>query len=799
MNFLEKDQVLKKSAQRLEFNQLLEFLAGLTKSDPGKLAALSLEPSQDLEKIRKDLGLLSEMIALINSGLAVPLGFFTDLSQTFENAKRGAMLSARELLEVLRMLEQADANKKFLKTAGEKFPGLGAIGDRMANLSVLKNRIDKTVDEHGEVRDSASPQLAGLRSEFAGLRVHIQRTLETMLGSQSMEDIIQDNFFTEREGRFVIPVKSHSQSKIPGIIHDSSASGATVFLEPIEMVPQNNRLRVLEREISSEIARILEQLTLEVAGAYDDLVVCQHALTELDLLQAKAELAGKLNASIPIINPDSALKLYKVRHPLLVLKGKTAIANDIVLDEQTRVLIISGPNTGGKTVFMKTLGIMALMLRAGMAIPAHPDSETGFFPEVYAEIGDDQSLSADLSSYSAHLLNLIMFMNFAGTGSLILVDEIFGSTDPEEASALAISILGDLRDRGCTTLVTTHISRLKAFAETEPGFKNASFEFDPEKLTPTYHLRIGIPGPSYGIATAQKLGLRPELVEMAQRMLEPESKRIMDLVSQLDRKQALLDQRLRRLAEQEQVQEAARKKIDARSVEIAEKEKALNKELRRKLEGELLSIRVRLNQIYEQARISPAKQVRDSAGKKITEIKQEIEQKYPEPEQGQVIAAGDWQAGDIAWVSKLRLTAKVLKVDQEEAEATLAVGSIRLKEKLSGLRRTKTRDDATPKGKPVVQEEPAAPVVPVQTPSNTLDLRGERAEEAELALIDYLDRSAREGKPAVFIIHGHGTGVLKKLVREYVASSTYVLDFRPGGQGEGGDGVTVAFLERMRA
>ena len=798
MNFLEKDQVLKRSALRLEFNQLLEFLAGLAKSDPGRIAALSLEPSQDLEKIRKDLGLLSEMIALINSGLSIPLGYFTDLSRTFENAKRGSMLSAKELLEILRMLEQADANKKFLKTVSEKFPGLGAIGDRITNLSGLKNRIDKTVDEHAEVRDSASPQLAALRSEFSGLRVQIQKSLETMLSSQSMEDIIQDNFFTEREGRFVIPVKSHSQSRIPGIIHDSSASGATVFVEPIEMVPQNNRLRVLEREIQSEIIRILEQLTQEVAGAYDDLVICQHALTELDLVQAKAELAGKLSASIPIINPDASLKLYKIRHPLLVLRGKLAIANDIVLDDQTKVLIISGPNTGGKTVFMKTLGILALMLRAGMAVPAHPDSETGFFPEIYAEIGDDQSLSADLSSYSAHLLNLIMFMNFAGNGSLILVDEIFGSTDPEEASALAISILGDLKNRGCFTLATTHISRLKAFAETEPGFKNASFEFDPEKLTPTYHLRIGIPGPSYGIATAQKLGLKPELVDIAQKMLEPESKRIMDLVSQLDRKQSLLDQRLRRLDEQEQAQEQAQKQLDAKSAEIADKEKALTKELRRKLEGELQSVRVRLNQLYEQARLSPVKQVKESASKEIFAIKQEIEQKYPEPEQGQEIAAGDWQAGDLAWVKKLRVSAKVLEIDRSENEAALAVGSIRLKEKLSGLRRIKSRDAASAKAKPAAQEEPSAPVVPVQTASNTLDLRGQRAEEAELALIDYLDRSAREGKPAVFIIHGHGTGVLKKLVREYMASSTYVLNFRPGEQGEGGDGVTVAFLERMR-
>jgi len=794
----QKDKVLQRSLQRLEFRQILAFLADHARSEPGRSAALSLAPSQSLEKVRTDLGLLREMTDLNISGQSLPLGFFSELSGRFENAKLGSTLSAQDLLEILRMLEQAESTRRFLHAVREKFPGLAGVGDRVQNFSALKSRLERTVDEHGELKNSASARLAELRSEFGVLRGRIQKALERLLSSRSLEDALQDNFYTEREGRFVIPVRSSAQSSINGIVHDTSASGATVFIEPIEMVPQNNRLRVIEKEILAEIMRILEELTREIAGQYDALSLALEALTELDLIQAKAALAQKLGASIPVTEQGPALALYKIRHPLLVLKGTDAVANDIVLDPQTRALVISGPNTGGKTVFMKTVGILALMVRAGMAIPAHPDSRIGFFSEVYAEIGDDQSLAQDLSSYSAHVLALIAFLAYAGNGALVLVDEILGSTDPEEGSALAISILRELARRGCVIAVTTHNSRLKAFAESEPMFKNASFEFDPQTLTPTYHLRVGVPGPSYGIATAQKLGLKPELVAEAQDMLEPEARRIMELVEQLDRKQAELDQGLRALATREQETESLQEQVEERSAQLSAREKSLKRDVRRELESELQSMRLRFRQLFERAQETPSRETRAEAEKEISQMRGEVEEKYPEPEMGEEVAEGEWEAGDLAWVSKLRVRAELVEIDRAEGEATLVVGSIRLKEKFSGLRLIRSGD--MPVAPEERGEEPVAEreISPVQSKSNTLDLRGKRAEDAEMDLINYLDRMAREGVPAVFIIHGHGTGVLKKLVRDYLAGSSYVTSFRPGEQGEGGDGVTVAFLERMK-
>lgn len=793
----EKNQVLERSLVRLEFKQLLAFLAELARSDPGRTAALALTPSRSIDQAQKELALLQEMLNLENAGMSFPLGYFSQISPLVENARIGSSLAPSELLEILRFLEQARKCAGFLLTIREKFPGLASFRERIPDFSSLQSRLDRTVDEHGEVRDSASPALAGLRAEFAGLRSRIQKSLEQMLSSQRLEEIIQDSFYTEREGRLVIPVKSSAQNRLPGIVHDSSASGATVFIEPLEMVPHNNRLRVLQREIQAEIARLIAELGREIAEAGEGLLLALSALTELDLIQAKAGLARKIEASVPVLDQGGPLALYQVRHPLLVLEGKKAVANDLVLDPATRVLVISGPNTGGKTVFMKTLGLLALMTSAGMAIPAHPDSRMNFFTGVFAEIGDDQSLTQDLSSYSAHLLSLVAFLEYAEPGALVLVDEILGSTDPEEGSALAIAILGELLRRGALTAVTTHNSRLKAFAENEPGFMNASFEFDPKNLSPTYHLRLGIPGPSYGIATAQKLGLEQRLLEAAQNLLTPEARQITELVSRLDRKQTELDQRLRSLEARERELAQARESLEERSSLLLDREKNLKREMRQKLEAELHSMRVRFNALFEQAKQEPGKEIKAEFGRELSAMKDDLEQHYPEPEMGETIPARDWQAGDLAWVSKLRARARVLAIDPAQEQALLAIGSIRLQEKLTGLRRIRSAEKTAEREEAQSGAGPERMVSPVQTSMNTLDLRGERAEEAEIELVSFLDRMSRQAVPAVFIIHGHGTGVLKKMVRENLQSSVYVQSFRPGEQGEGGDGVTVVFLEKM--
>jgi len=781
---LNQDWLLNRSIKLLEFNDLLSFLTEYTKTEPGRKKALNLLPSQNLKEIEKNLDLLREMIALKNSGLTLPLSYFPDLRESFENAQKGVRLSVPELVEILKFVVQADKILEFCKALAKKFPIIAELGLSSPKFSQLKNALEKCFDEQGELKDSASQKLKELRSEHNSLRTQIQKNLEQILSSREYESIIQDKFYTEREGRLVIPVKSSAQSKLNGIVHDSSASGATVFIEPMEMVPLNNRLRIVEREIDAEINRILEELTEWVKKFGNELHIALDAQSELDLIQAKAELAERLNASIPALSPSPVLRLYQVSHPLLLLQGRKAIANDLILDQSTYGVIISGPNTGGKTVLLKTIGLLVLMVRAGMAIPAHPDSVLGFFPKVYVEIGDQQSLAEELSSYSAHLLNLIGILDSARAGAMVLIDEILGSTDPEEAGALAISILRQLKAQNCLSFITTHFSRLKAFGESEPGFINASFEFDPENLTPTYHLRLGVAGPSYGIDTAKKLGLKQELISEAKNLLSPEVKRMMELLARLDQKQTDLDQRLSKVWEKGKELEKWEQEIRVRDSQVLEKEQELKKGFHRQLEAEIRGFRMRLNQILEEIKSDSSREKISRSKQEISGLQKEFEEKYPIPELGEEISAEQWQVGDLAWITKLKAQAQVIEIDLKNEEATLAIGTIRLKEKLSGLRWLGKR------------ERKISVISPVPSSSNTLDLRGKYAEEAEAILIDYLDRAIREAKPAVYIIHGHGTGVLKKMVRDYLSTSSYVESFRPGETWEGGDGITVAILAK---
>ena len=796
MKIPDKAELLARSIERLEFPELLKYLSQLSKSEPGKNLALSLKPESNLEPVKKEFEQLAEMLLLLDTIGPLPLGYFTDCSEFFEIARRGQALSGRELREVLNFLEQAHLVRRFFKGEGRKFIALSELAGKIMDFNLLRKSLENSIDEQGEVKPEASPRLSQLTSEQTLCRRDIQKRLEALLHSREYQSLLQDTFYTEREGRFVVPVKAQEQGRLPGIVHDTSSSGATVFMEPMELVPLNNRLRMLEREIEAEKLRILKELSEKVASFSEQLLEALDSLAKLDLVQAKAELAKKLKAVVPELVEEPTLELYQIRHPLLVLEGKEAVANDLVLEPDARVLIISGPNTGGKTVFLKTVGILVLMARAGLAVPAHPDSRLGFFPEVYALFGDEQSLTQDLSSYSAHLASLLGFLKSAQKNSLVLIDEILASTDPQEASVLALVLLRQFRDRNCLTLTVTHFSRLKLLAEAEPGFKNASFEFDPKTLSPTYKIKIGIPGPSYGIFMAKKLGLEPELVEEAQGLLEPAEKDFQDLIARLNQKAFELEQKSLQLKEKESQLQAQEKKLKKENELLAEKQTQFKQELRKKLEAELKATRQELNQLIEQVKKEMSRESLRRAEKRISQLKRELEERYPPPEPKEVISSAPLRVGDWVWVKRLNARARLLELEGDQA--LLALGTFRMRENINEL--VKLRDDSfTPSKSFSLEAESSGPLYIPPSSSNTLDLRGMRVEEAEIELIQYLDRSVREGKPMVYIIHGHGTGALKKLVREYLKDSPYAREFRPGQDYEGGDGVTVVILEPERS
>ena len=795
MKIPDKSELLARSIERLEFPELLKYLSQLCRSEPGKNLALSLKPEASLSEIKREYELLSQMLSLLETIAPLPLGYFTDLFPVLESARLGKTLSGKELREILNFLNQAGQVRGFFKGEAKRFQALVELAKGIADFRWLRDSLEKTVDEQGEVKPEASSRLASLTSELASSRREIQKTLDALLCSAQYKSIFQDTFYTEREGRFVLPVKAQEQGKFPGLVHDTSSSGATVYMEPLELVPLNNRLRMLAREIEAEKLRILKELSQKIAGSSEQLISALDSLVKLDLIQAKAELAIRLKAVVPEVVEEPILELYQIRHPLLVLEGKEAIANDLVLEPEVRVLVISGPNTGGKTVFLKTIGLLVLMVRAGLAIPVHPDSRLGFFPEVYALFGDEQSLSADLSSYSAHLASLLGFLKSARQNSLVLIDEILASTDPEEASALALVLLRQFRERNCLTFTVTHFSRLKLLAETEPGFKNASFEFDQKTLSPTYKINIGIPGPSYGIFMAKKLGLESELVQKAQELLEPERRNFQNLIARLNQKAFELEQKTLQLREKENQLQALEKKLKQEKELLAEKETQLKQEFRRKLESELRIARQELDRLMEQAKRESSRESIRRAEKKISQLKRELEEHYPHPLPKEA-SFSSLNPGDWVWVKRLNARAKLLELDGEQA--LLALGTFRIRENIREL--VKLKIDALDSSKFSAPEpESSEPIYIPPSPSNTLDLRGKRVDEAEIELVQYLDRSLREGKPMVYIIHGHGTGALKKMVRDYLKDSPYAREFRPGQDYEGGDGVTVVFLEPERS
>ncbi len=793
MKLAEKKDFLHRSLERLEYFQVLEYLKDFTKTEPGKILAQNLLPKENLDEIKSEFELVLEMLSLLEQEGSLPLGYFPELSGVFESAGKGKVLSGRELREVYQLVCELERVKKFFRPLRERYHRLYSLIKGISNFSELKNLLERSLDEYGEVRPDASALLKQLHQQFNSLRSDIQKKLTHLLSSSKYQDILQDQFYTERDGRLVIPVKKEMQSRISGIVHDTSASGATVFIEPMELVPLNNELRVLQREIQAEKERILKQLSEKVGEYADELSLSQQILAELDLIQAKAFFAQKIGGVVPKISFLPLLRLFQIRHPLLILEGKNAIPNDLLLKPETKIIVISGPNTGGKTVFLKTIGLTILMIRAGLPVPCHPDSEIGFFPEVYALIGDEQSISQDLSSYSAHLLDLIAFLNYAGKGSLILIDEILASTDPEEASALAITILREFAKRDCLVFVTTHFTKLKQFAETEQGFINASFEFNTQTLTPTYKLRVGIPGISYGIDTAQKLGLAEKIIKQAKELINPQESRFLELLNELDKKRSLLDKKFYELAEEEKRIAELKKALQEKEAQLKSREQELKKDFRLQLERELKEARRELNQLLDQLKSKPVPKLAQKVDEKISQLKKELEEKYPLPQPGEAVSFEKLNPGDVVWVSKLKSKAEVISKDPEKQEVELAIGTIRLREKPSGLRWLEERAKAT-SFPPNQISSPSITYLP-PSPNNTIDLRGKRADEAEVELIQYLDRAFRQSKPMVYIIHGHGTGVLKKLVRDYLKDSPYVREFRPGEPREGGDGVTVAVLD----
>ncbi|HZC68592.1 MAG TPA: endonuclease MutS2 [Nitrospirales bacterium] len=790
-----RDALLAKARQVLEWDAVLEALAGRTVSALGAERCRALPLAETLGEASASLRETAEMVALEASGEGLPLTNFPDLRLVVERVAKGAPLLAVDCRDLSIVLGLVSDILRYLQRCRDEAPTLSTVAAELDDLSHLKRSLDRCVDHEGNIRESATPELHDLIHHANALKQKIRAKLEAMLGSPRFADLLQEQYFAQRENRYVLPIKVERKSEVPGIVHDMSASGATVFIEPRELVDLNNQIKEADLAVDREVHRILQDLSQQVAAHADALRTDLEVLGRLDCLRAKASLARLLKSSDPRVSAEGHIRLRQARHPLLVLSRlqgqEPVVPNDLDLCDPVRVLIISGPNTGGKTVTLKIAGLFALMVRAGLQLPCAPGSEMAFFPEVYADIGDAQDLTKDLSSFSAHMTDMIGLLREASPGALVLLDEPVTSTDPAEGAALAHALLVHLAARGFTVVATTHYNALKALAQSHPGFANASVEFNIATLAPTYRLILGMPGGSSAIDIAGRLGMDEAILDESVRLVDARERALERLMEELQETRRKLDEDARRTAELlEEAETAARlqKELAAR---LAATEQESRKTVRKKITDEILKARAEVQSVIEEIKTDKRMDKAREAKERLAAIEQAMRTSLA-------------RSGDYRPVSDLRIDDRVEVVSL----GTMGV----LLENPSGKKRVRIRmgeaevlvavSDLAGLAEGALQEKPKSPggtparggrgvSLSAHDEPAVVDVRGQTAEEAQEAVVACLDRAALAGAPTVRIIHGHGTGRLRQALRDYLKISPYVTSFRPGERAEGGDGVTV--------
>jgi DNA mismatch repair protein MutS2 len=781
----------------LEWDTLLTAIGSLCASAAGKARALGLRPAETLQAARERNQIVSEMLDLDRRGLAPPARAFPDVSDVLERACRGGVASAAELWQVRELLELAGELRVFARGQRDQYPALAASIDSSGELLGLEEDLTQSLDEDGSVADRASPELARARKRARELREELKRRLGQLLEKHA--DVVQSDYFTEREGRYVLPVRSDAHLRVPGIVLGSSASGATLFVEPQELTGVGNQLRIQEAEALREAAKVLSKLSGYLASDADAVRIAQRACEEADVLTALARFARQTRACVVQLSSQARLDLRAARHPLLALSTQAVVANDIAL-EAGRALVISGPNAGGKTVALKTLGLTAWMARAGIPLPMQPESQVGFIGCVLADIGDEQSIARSLSTFSAHVQRLGVLLDRAADDCLILLDELASGTDPEEGAALAAAVLEALTARGAAVAVTTHYEKLKEQAAHSERLHNASVSYDFERMAPTFRLTMGVPGASSALTVATRHGLPSSVVARAKALLPEQSRERERAVERLERERQGFEQQREALRRETEELQQLRERVEA---EQAEERRELEAELNRetlalranvsKVRAELLAARERIKREGQDPKALRGIE-RDLAraavhvslgGSLLPERAQRQEAPPPSPSHA-------FKGGDTVRVRSSGLLASVLDADGDKLR--VQVGAIKLVLRsldVEPAQASKTKSQPRPRR---ATSPAVARATAVRTSSNTLDLRGERVDEALSKVDTFLDRMLNIGEQLGFVLHGHGTGALKSAVRSHLQASSYVEHSSPADEDSGGDAFTIFWL-----
>ena len=790
----------------LEWPRLLEALAGHARSTMGAARCRDLELAASLHDSRRRQQETTEMGQLQASGEALPTLSFPDIRDPLARAKKGAVLEVHELRDCAMVLELLEESGRFVGRHQQDAPALASVAHPLRSageLRSVKTVLNAAIHPDGSIKESATPELRRMTHQGQALKQQMRHQLEQMLHSRRYEEIIQEQYFAQREGRYVIPVKADMRGRIQGIVHDVSASGATVFIEPRELVELNNSIKVADLEIEREVRRILRELSALVAAQSEVVMAGLDALAMLDGISARASFSRQLKAHPVELNDEGRVKLLQARHPLLVLSKEEVVANDILLDESIQVLVISGPNTGGKTVTLKIVGLFALMIRAGLHLPCDAESEMAFFSDVYADIGDAQDLARDLSSFSAHMTQMIQLLdetdrqrsNYEQTEPrqwLVLLDEPVTSTDPTEGAALAEALLNRLATLGMKVVATTHYGSLKALAHTMPGFANAAVEFDVATLSPTYRLFMGVPGGSSALEIAGRLGMDRALLDEARQKLHKDERAMETMLHDLQATQRQLADDLARAVEARREAEQAEQRTKAQLAHLEDTEREAQKGLKRKLSEQFSRARAEVQATVDAVK-GEQKLIKAKAAKqRLFEIEAQTRAELAPP--GTPIPLEQLGVGDQVEIGGLGITGTLLESPQGKKRVRVKVGEGELLATVANLVGL-ARGPAAP--------TPPLPPSPRRFSSGSglgldeqtvVDVRGKAADEALDDVVAALDRATLAGAPFLRIIHGHGTGKLKASLRVYLKDSPYVAEFRVGDRTEGGDGVTIVKL-----
>ena len=778
----------------LEYNKIIERLTDKATSEQGRKLTAALEPMTDLEAIRKAQTETADALGYLLRKGSTSFGGNKDLGMCIRSLEIGSTLSIAELLWIAAFLENVNRIKSYGRKEREDAPAdsLNEYFESLEPLTPLSNEIRRCILSEEEIADDASPALKKIRRSMTIANDRIHSQLASMI-SGSCRTYLQDAVVTMRNNRYCIPVKSEYKGQVQGMVHDQSSTGSTFFIEPAAVVNLNNELRELEIKEQEEIAVILADLSAQ-AGAYTELLTGnQKAMTVLDFIFAKAALALEQNAAMPVFNTEHQIRIRQGRHPLL--DKKKVVPIDIQLGIDFDLLVITGPNTGGKTVSLKTVGLLTLMGQAGLHIPALDRSELSIFEEVYADIGDEQSIEQSLSTFSSHMTNIVSILQQADGGSLCLFDELGAGTDPTEGAALAISVLDHLHGRGIRTMATTHYSELKVYALSTPFVENASCEFSVETLRPTYRLLIGIPGKSNAFAISSKLGLPDHIIEDAKRHITEDKESFEDLLANLENSRVTIEKERLEIAGYKEEVKALKQKLEAKQEKIDQaKEKILrqaNEEAREILQNakELADETIRVFQKAEAGiSIKDLEKSRQKVRDKISEKNEKLTLKNDKPTH-KVLKPTQIRPGDSVKVVSMGLKGTVSSLPDKNGKLFVQCGIIRSKVSLNDL--VLIEEETISTGKMQRSSSGKLKMSKSYSISTEINLLGRTVDEALSELDKYLDDAYLAHLPSVRVVHGKGTGALRNAVHNYLRKNRVVKSYRLGEYGEGDAGVTI--------